>query len=195
MDVPHDGTREGRVAGGEVWGNIGCLPPVHLVFALGCAAHDGERHAQEQVADTMIKAGICAILTPGNSTITFCHGRGDATHLRCPLCADLDPRPTPPGHVERRHTRVRHRTWLVRYRHGGGERLGCQRPPPEAPSAAHSRYASWRSCSCGGASSDDVTALEPVAHLCTVGGGVAGEDEKGGSAARLCLGASRARDV
>ena len=58
MDVPHDGTREGTVARGEVWGNIGCLPPVHLVFSLGCAAYDGERHAREHVADAMIKARL-----------------------------------------------------------------------------------------------------------------------------------------
>lgn len=56
MDVPHDGTQEGTVARGDVWGNIGCLPPLHLVFSLECAAHDGEHSAREQVADTMIKA-------------------------------------------------------------------------------------------------------------------------------------------
>ena len=56
MDVPHDGTREGTVAWGEVWGNIGCLPPMHLVFSLGCAVDDGEHSARAQVADTMIKA-------------------------------------------------------------------------------------------------------------------------------------------
>ena len=41
------------------------FPPVHLVFPLGCAAHDGTHAAREHGADTMVKTfpyGLTAII-------------------------------------------------------------------------------------------------------------------------------------